>query len=70
MNIRGAPAIGVAGAFGMYLATLEITAHTNIREHLKNAASKLEMSSFCARDIHLLMYLYSRKNLQSAVAEL
>ena len=41
MTVRGAPAIGVAGAFGMYLATLEITAHTNIREHLKNAAEYL-----------------------------
>jgi methylthioribose-1-phosphate isomerase len=41
MTVRGAPAIGVAGAFGMYLATLEITAHTNIREHLKNACDYL-----------------------------
>jgi methylthioribose-1-phosphate isomerase len=41
MNIRGAPAIGVAGAFGMYLAALEITSHSNIREHLKNAAAYL-----------------------------
>ena len=41
MTVRGAPAIGVAGAFGMYLATLEITVHTNVREHLKNAAEYL-----------------------------
>jgi methylthioribose-1-phosphate isomerase len=41
MTVRGAPAIGVAGAFGMYLATLEITPHTNIREHLKNVAEYL-----------------------------
>jgi methylthioribose-1-phosphate isomerase len=41
MTVRGAPAIGAAGAFGMYLATLEITAHTNTREHLKNAAEYL-----------------------------
>jgi len=38
MAVRGAPAIGVAGAYGMYLATLEITVHTRIREHLRNAA--------------------------------
>ncbi len=41
MAVRGAPAIGAAGAFGMYLATLEITSHSNIREHLKNAADYL-----------------------------
>jgi methylthioribose-1-phosphate isomerase len=41
MTIRGAPAIGAAGAFGMYLSTLEITAQTNIREHLNNAAAFL-----------------------------
>jgi methylthioribose-1-phosphate isomerase len=41
MTVRGAPAIGVAGAFGMYLSTLEITSRTNISEHLKNAAEYL-----------------------------
>jgi methylthioribose-1-phosphate isomerase len=41
MTVRGAPAIGAAGAFGIYLATLEITSGTNIREHLKNAADYL-----------------------------
>lgn len=41
MSVRGAPAIGAAGAFGMYLATLEVTSQTNIRDHLRNAASYL-----------------------------
>jgi methylthioribose-1-phosphate isomerase len=41
MTVRGAPLIGAAGAFGMYLATLEINSHTNIREHLSNAARYL-----------------------------
>jgi methylthioribose-1-phosphate isomerase len=41
MTIRGAPLIGAAGAFGIYLATLEITSQTNIREHLSNAARYL-----------------------------
>jgi methylthioribose-1-phosphate isomerase len=41
MTIRGAPAIGAAGAFGMYLATIEITSGTNIGEHLKHAADYL-----------------------------
>jgi methylthioribose-1-phosphate isomerase len=38
MTLRGAPLIGAAGAFGIYLATLEINSLTNIREHLSNAA--------------------------------
>jgi methylthioribose-1-phosphate isomerase len=41
MTIRGAPSIGAAGAFGIYLATLEINSLTNIREHLSNAAHYL-----------------------------
>jgi len=41
MSVRGAPAIGAAGAWGMYLATLEITLHTKINEHLRNAAGYL-----------------------------
>jgi methylthioribose-1-phosphate isomerase len=41
MTVRGAPLIGAAGAFGMYLATLEINSRTNIREHISNAARYL-----------------------------
>ncbi|MCX6254402.1 MAG: S-methyl-5-thioribose-1-phosphate isomerase [Bacteroidia bacterium] len=41
MTVRGAPLIGAAGAFGIYLATLEINSQTNIREHLSNAARYL-----------------------------
>ena len=41
MTIRGAPSIGAAGAFGLYLATLEINPLTNISEHLSNAAHYL-----------------------------
>ena len=41
MTVRGAPLIGAAGAFGIYLATLEITSQTNIRDHLTNAARYL-----------------------------
>jgi methylthioribose-1-phosphate isomerase len=41
MTVRGAPLIGAAGAFGIYLATLEITHHTNINSHLSNAADYL-----------------------------
>ena len=41
MTVRGAPLIGAAGAFGIYLATLEINSQTNIREHLANAARYL-----------------------------
>lgn len=41
MTVRGAPVIGVAGAFGMYLATLELSPRSNIRDHLTNAARYL-----------------------------
>jgi methylthioribose-1-phosphate isomerase len=41
MTVRGAPLIGAAAAFGIYLATLEINSQTNIREHLSNAARYL-----------------------------
>jgi len=41
MTVRGAPLIGAAGAFGIYLATLEINSRTNISEHLSNAARYL-----------------------------
>jgi methylthioribose-1-phosphate isomerase len=41
MTVRGAPLIGAAGAFGMYLATMEINSQTNLREHLSNAARYL-----------------------------
>lgn len=41
MTIRGAPLIGAAGAFGIYLATLEITSLTNVDQHLANAARYL-----------------------------
>lgn len=41
MTVRGAPLIGATAAFGMYLATLEITSQTSMREHLHNAARYL-----------------------------
>jgi methylthioribose-1-phosphate isomerase len=44
MTLRGAPLIGVAGAFGLYLSTFEITSLTDIRDHLANAAKYLVSS--------------------------
>lgn len=44
MTLRGAPLIGVAGAYGLYLSSFEITSLTNIRDHLANAAKYLESS--------------------------
>lgn len=44
MTVRGAPLIGAAAAFGMYLSTLEITPGTNLRHHLSNAAKYLVSS--------------------------
>lgn len=41
MTVRGAPAIGAAAAYGMYLATLEISGLSNTGDHLANAARYL-----------------------------
>jgi methylthioribose-1-phosphate isomerase len=41
MTVRGAPAIGAAGAFGMYLATCEISSRSGTGEQLKKAAEYL-----------------------------
>ncbi|MFO7852454.1 MAG: S-methyl-5-thioribose-1-phosphate isomerase [Bacteroidota bacterium] len=41
MSLRGAPLIGAAAAYGMYLACLEITIYTKTRDHLRNAAKYL-----------------------------
>lgn len=41
MTVRGAPLIGAAGAFGIYLAALEMNSTTNKRLHLENAARYL-----------------------------
>lgn len=41
MTVRGAPLIGAAAAFGIYLATLEITSTTEFDHHLENAARYL-----------------------------
>ncbi|HLN20869.1 MAG TPA: S-methyl-5-thioribose-1-phosphate isomerase [Bacteroidales bacterium] len=41
MTVRGAPLIGAAAAFGMYLSTFDLTAQTNLKDHLSNAARYL-----------------------------
>jgi methylthioribose-1-phosphate isomerase len=41
MTVRGAPLIGAAGAFGIYLSVLEMNQATNPRSHLENAARYL-----------------------------
>jgi methylthioribose-1-phosphate isomerase len=41
MTVRGAPLIGAAAAFGIYLATLEITPNTNSISHIHNASHYL-----------------------------
>lgn len=38
MTVRGAPLIGAAGAFAIYIATLEMSSATDSRHHLDNAA--------------------------------
>ena len=44
MVVRGAPLIGCTAAFGIYLATLELTPLANPAEHLHNAARYLASS--------------------------
>jgi methylthioribose-1-phosphate isomerase len=44
MTVRGAPLIGAAAAFGIYLATLELTGTTGIHDHLSNAGRYLSGS--------------------------
>jgi methylthioribose-1-phosphate isomerase len=41
MKLRGAPVIGAAAAFGIYLATLETDKSSNAHENLADAAKKL-----------------------------
>jgi methylthioribose-1-phosphate isomerase len=41
MCVRGAPLIGAAAAFGIYLSTLEISVNTNPISHIHNAAKYL-----------------------------
>jgi methylthioribose-1-phosphate isomerase len=67
MTVRGAPLIGATGAFGIYLATLEITSQTNIREHLSNAARYLISSRPTAVNLswavnYVMGKLYSEKS--------
>lgn len=38
MTVRGAPLIGAAGAFGIYLACLEMNSKTRYQDHISNAA--------------------------------
>ncbi len=41
MSVRGAPLIGAAGAFGIYLASLEMNSSSDQEHHLENAARYL-----------------------------
>ncbi|MFA6923713.1 MAG: S-methyl-5-thioribose-1-phosphate isomerase [Bacteroidales bacterium] len=44
MLVRGAPLIGVAAAYGMYLAVIEFSGQENFEENIKRAAAKLKSS--------------------------
>ena len=61
MTVRGAPLIGAAGAFGMYLAALEITRQTNIRDHLSNAGRYLVSCRPTAVNLSLAVHQIYRK---------
>jgi len=63
MTVRGAPLIGAAGAFGIYLATLEMTKNTNRRLHLENAACFLISSRPTAVNLSwAISYVLSKIN--------
>src|SRR5215213_6886830 len=42
MHLRGAPAIGAAAAYGMYLAALEAASKPNFGQHLQQCATKIK----------------------------
>lgn len=65
MVVRGAPLIGVTGAYGMYLATLEINAYTNIPDHLTNAARYLVSSRPTAVNLSLSVNYVLKRLLQN-----
>ena len=61
MTIRGAPLIGVAGAFGIYLAMLEIGSRTNISDHIRNAANYLKSARPTAVNLEWAVNLQLKK---------
>ncbi|NSW93761.1 MAG: S-methyl-5-thioribose-1-phosphate isomerase [Bacteroidales bacterium] len=65
MVVRGAPLIGVTGAYGMYLATLEINAYTNVPDHLSNAARYLISSRPTAVNLSLSVNYVLKKLLNN-----
>lgn len=44
MHLRGAPLIGVAAAYGMYLATLEALQNSDFDDYIFNSAEKLKVT--------------------------
>lgn len=63
MTVRGAPLIGATAAFGMYLATLEITSQTSVHEHMLNASRYLVSSRPTAVNLSWAVnYLLERIN--------
>ena len=65
MNLRGAPLIGAAGSFGMWLATMEITRQTKPQNFLNNAARWL----MSARPTAVNLEWAVKRQLDSLLAE-
>lgn len=68
MTVRGAPLIGAAGAFGIYLATLEISPATNPYTHMENAARYLVSCRPTAVNLYMAVnFVMSRLNFTESV---
>jgi methylthioribose-1-phosphate isomerase len=71
MTVRGAPLIGAAAAFGIYLATLEITVNTSPVAHLHNAAKYLVSCRPTAVNLSWAVnYMMSKLNEKMSIGEL
>ena len=71
MTVRGAPLIGAAAAFGIYLSTLEITVNSNPFSHLRNAARYLISCRPTAVNLSWAVnYVMSELNEEMSVDEL
>lgn len=71
MAVRGAPLIGAAAAFGIYLSTLEVTSQTNIRDHISNAARYLALCRPTAVNLSWAVhYVLGKINFNDPVAKI
>ncbi|HEX2922230.1 MAG TPA: S-methyl-5-thioribose-1-phosphate isomerase [Bacteroidales bacterium] len=71
MTIRGAPLLGAAAAFGMYLSTLELSSHSNVKDHLANAARYLVSTRPTAVNLSMAVkYMFDKISNENDLAKL